>query len=237
MTPVSEHEVITSAPRVGGQSIARARPIAPTVPENWFSVSVEVAARVAAGLALGIFGYAAYIEWIADPSRITLVLLVITAALSVGLSLFSKVPTKRDWSPFAVFFSVAGTFYYLLFQLSASQKIIPEDIAASIQVVGLAWQLFAKLSLRRSFGILPANRGVVSRGAYRFVRHPMYLGYLMIDVGFLLANFSVQNVLAVCLQVLLQVGRIYREERILSEDGAYLAYKAKVRYRVIPGVF
>lgn len=200
-------------------------------------ILIEVCARVTAALALGVFAYAAYTQWRLDPSRITLILLAVSTTLTVGLSLFAEPPKKRDWSPVALFFSLGGTFYYLVFQLTASRQLIPETAGAAIQLFGLFWQLFAKVSLRQSFGILPANRGVVSRGAYRFVRHPMYLGYLIIDTGFLLTNFSARNLIAVVLQIGLQIGRIRREERVLSEDAAYRAYRRSVRYRVIPGLF
>lgn len=105
------------------------------------------------------------------------------------------------------------------------------------QIIGIAWQLFAKLSLGRSFGLLPANRGVVSTGAYRFMRHPIYTGYLLSEIGFLLANFSTRNLVTIGVWMLLQIGRISMEERVLSEDADYRAYKATVRYRLIPGVF
>ncbi len=98
-------------------------------------------------------------------------------------------------------------------------------------------QLFAKLSLGRSFGLLPANRGVVSTGAYRFVRHPIYAGYLLSEIGFLLANFSTRNLITIGVWMVLQIGRILLEERLLSDDADYRAYRAQVRYRLIPGVF
>jgi protein-S-isoprenylcysteine O-methyltransferase Ste14 len=103
--------------------------------------------------------------------------------------------------------------------------------------VGICWQIFAKASLRGSFGILPANRGVVSKGAYRFMRHPMYFGYFITDIGFLIVNFGMQNMIVFAIQFSLQIGRIVREERLLSADALYRAYKKKVRFRVIPGLF
>jgi protein-S-isoprenylcysteine O-methyltransferase Ste14 len=166
-----------------------------------------------------------------------LLLLVVSAFMTLGLSLFARVPIKRDWTPFAFICSVGGTFYFLAVRLSPGVQVIPEVAGAALQLLGIGWQLFAKVSLRRSFGILPANRGVVSHGAYRIVRHPMYLGYFMTDIGFLLANFGIQNMIVYGCQFALQVGRIVREERLLSHDAQYRAYRCKVRRRVIPGVF
>ncbi len=77
----------------------------------------------------------------------------------------------------------------------------------------------------------------MSDGAYRLVRHPIYLGYLATDIGFLLANFGLQNVLVFAGQFVLQGIRIARVEALLSEDPEYRAYRGKVHYRVLPGVF
>ncbi|RDK02378.1 isoprenylcysteine carboxyl methyltransferase [Paraburkholderia lacunae] len=198
---------------------------------------LEVLARVGSASLLGLFAYFAIQHWLADPGRITLLLLVIAECFTVGLSLFTRIPVKRDWTPFAFVCSMGATYYFLAIQLGPGARLVPESIGAALQVSGICWQLVAKASLRRSFGILPANRGVVSCGAYRFVRHPMYLGYLVADIGFLLTNFDLQNVLVYGFQFALQGGRILREERILSSDENYRRYKGNVRYRVIPGVF
>ncbi|VVD33535.1 methyltransferase family protein [Paraburkholderia dioscoreae] len=198
---------------------------------------VEVATRVGAATMLSLFACAAIAQWWAAPSRITLLLLVVAACFTVGLSLFTRVPTRRDWRPFAFICSMGGTYYFLAVRLAPGAQLVPETIGAALQLLGIFWQLFAKASLRRSFGILPANRGVVSRGAYRFVRHPMYLGYFVTDIGFLLVNFGLQNLLVYGCQFALQVGRIVSEEQILSADEGYRTYKDRVRYRVIPGVF
>ncbi|NTZ85062.1 DUF1295 domain-containing protein [Burkholderia metallica] len=198
---------------------------------------IELGSRVASVTVLGVFAYLIYMSWRSDPSRITLILLLVSAVLTVGMSAFAKLPTRRDWHPVAVCFSLGGSFYCLAYQLTASTQLIPEWAGGTWQICGIAWQLFAKLSLGRSFGLLPANRGVVSTGAYRFMRHPIYAGYLLSEIGFLLANFSTRNALTIGVWMLLQIGRIGMEERVLSEDADYRAYKTKVRYRLIPGVF
>lgn len=202
-----------------------------------FEMSMEVAARTLAALLLGAFACDAWVRWQADPSRITLLLFAFAGCLTVGLSLFTHVPKRRDWRPFAFLCSIGGTYYFLAVSLAPGVSVIPELAGAALQIVGLFCQLFAKLSLRRSFGILPANRGVVSYGAYRFVRHPMYLGYLITDIGFLLSNFGVQNLIVYGVQFALQAGRIIKEEQLLSADAQYVRYAQSVRYRILPGLF
>ncbi|SIT50186.1 Isoprenylcysteine carboxyl methyltransferase (ICMT) family protein [Paraburkholderia piptadeniae] len=200
-------------------------------------VLLEVMSRVCAALMLSIFSYMAILHWRADPGRITLLLLVVTECFTVGLSLFARVPVRRDWSPFAWFCSMGATYYFLAVQLAPGVRLVPESVGGALQVAGICWQIFAKASLRRSFGLLPANRGVISTGAYRFIRHPMYLGYFIADMGFLLTTFGLQNVLVYGFQFALQGVRIMREEQLLSSDESYRRYKGKVRFRIIPRVF
>ena len=54
-------------------------------------------------------------------------------------------------------------------------------------LIGLYVQISAKVILGRSFGLIAANRGIKVAGPYRIVRHPIYAGYTIIHVGFLLA--------------------------------------------------
>lgn len=82
-----------------------------------------------------------------------------------------------------------------------------------------------------------ANRGVVSSGPYRLVRHPIYLGYLVTHAGFLLSNTSVRNVAIYAAAYVFQFARIYAEERILAQDGEYREYLRSVRYRLFPEVY
>jgi protein-S-isoprenylcysteine O-methyltransferase Ste14 len=200
-------------------------------------LALEVSARVGTAILLSLFAYIAIKHWRADPTRMTLLLLVVAECFTLGLSLVVRVPMRRDWNPVALICALGASYYFLAIQLAPGTRLVPEAVGAALQIAGICWQLFAKVSLRRSFGILPANRGVVSHGAYRFVRHPMYLGYFVMDMGFLLTNFGIQNILVYGGQFALQVVRIIREEKILSSDERYRAYKGKVHYRVIPGLF
>ena len=94
-----------------------------------------------------------------------------------------------------------------------------------------------KLSLGRSFGLMPANRGIVSTGLYRLVRHPIYLGYLITHVGFLLANATLWNVLIfVGADVALMIRAVY-EERVLARDASYRDYQHRCSGESLPGLF
>jgi protein-S-isoprenylcysteine O-methyltransferase Ste14 len=102
---------------------------------------------------------------------------------------------------------------------------------------GALLSLASLLSLGRSFGIRPALRRLVTRGPYGFVRHPMYLSYVLSDVGYNLQEWNVGTVLLVLAGWVSLAYRIRAEERVLSRDAGWAAYAASVPYRMLPGVW
>ena len=106
--------------------------------------------------------------------------------------------------------------------------------AMSIQTVGMLGIIAALLSLRRSFGIVPANRGIRTQGLYNVVRHPLYASELLALGGFAVASPSLWNVSLWLCDFALQLSRAYAEERLLSEDPSYVQYRSRVKYRLIP---
>jgi hypothetical protein len=113
----------------------------------------------------------------------------------------------------------------------------PDLVTAAVSAVGLAIVITGKATLGRSFGLMPANRGIVCRGIYTVLRHPIYAGYLITHVAFLVAHPSAWNVALVLMSdAALMVRSIY-EERTLARDPEYAEYMTRVRWRVAPGVF
>ena len=95
--------------------------------------------------------------------------------------------------------------------------------------MGMVVQLHAKITLGRSFGCVPAHRGLKLSGPYRFVRHPMYAGYLLSHLAFLAMNLTPWNIAVYALCYSLQLPRLLAEERLLSRDRCYRDYRAAVQ--------
>ena len=91
-------------------------------------------------------------------------------------------------------------------------------------------------SLGSSFAVFPERRAIVTTGVYRWLRHPMYASYLLLDLGFWLANPQPWFGLVWVVEVLLLEARTRWEEQVLSEDVLYVEYQQRVPWRLIPGV-
>ncbi|WP_225248278.1 methyltransferase family protein [Mesorhizobium sp. J8] len=193
--------------------------------------------RFIALLVAAIFVYRGARHLVVDPGRLNILLLMISDALTFIWLLLARRPIVRDWSPFTVFISLTAGFGSGFVSLQDGIAILPLYIAAPLQFLALWLVIWGKMSLGRSFAILPANRGVVTGGAYRFVRHPIYAGYLSGHILFLLSSFSVYNFTVYAIITLFQIHRILREERILALTQEYRDYLGRVRYRLCPGIF
>ena len=141
----------------------------------------------------------------------------------------------------AKFFSVQPFDYAVSFAaMTLPFFAVPGPTSGSaglwVMAFGLALQLWAKAAMWRSYGILPADRGVRSHGPYRFVRHPMYVGYSITHAGYVIAFPSLFNALLYSVIFAIQVVRVFREERILNNETEYGKYAATVRYRFLPYV-
>jgi protein-S-isoprenylcysteine O-methyltransferase Ste14 len=110
------------------------------------------------------------------------------------------------------------------------------QLAVAVEFMGMATSQVSRLYLGRRFGLLPANRGIVKSGPFRFVRHPIYAGWLMLAAGFVMAYPSWLNLAMLLITMPFMVWRIALEEELLRADPAYRAYCETTRYRLIPGI-
>lgn len=167
--------------------------------------------------------------------RLSTLLLVIKVATDVVFYLIRKPPKELSFSPYDWTVGLMGTFMIALFRPEANGT--DNLIAQGLQFLGMAMQVAAMLSLNTSIGITAANRGVKTGGMYRFVRHPLYLSYIIAYGGYLLSHFTPLNAFVYSAAVLLWVLRLIAEERLLLRDPQYAAFTGRVCWRLIPFVF
>ena len=105
------------------------------------------------------------------------------------------------------------------------------------QMIGLALCVASFFALGRSFGFAAADRGLVQRGPYSFVRHPIYASYFFLQIGYLLQSISFRNALIVAFICSCNLGRAVVEERLLVSSNSYDQYRSRVRWRILPGVW
>lgn len=169
--------------------------------------------------------------------RLTGLLLLAGELLVVVLTIFRRSPSMVDRSIRARLLTTLSMLGPPLVRPGFVPAIAPEIATVALSFVGLVIVIGGKASLGRSFGLMPANRGVVSNGLYRLVRHPIYMGYLITHVGYLAANPTLWNIIALSAADLALLVRAVCEERTLALDPAYREYQHRVRWRVLPGVF
>jgi protein-S-isoprenylcysteine O-methyltransferase Ste14 len=186
-------------------------------------------------LALGIFAF-----WRLAPSvpgQPAVALILVSEGLAVVLVLLRKPAVRADFSAYTAAVAFLGTAAPLLVVSQKGASLIAPTLGGALMMAGLVLNISAKVALNRSFGVAAANRGVKRRGPYRFLRHPMYLGYATTQVAFLLLNPTIWNLAVYSLAWSVQIMRIQAEERVLLEDPTYRAYAGEVRYRLLPGVY
>jgi protein-S-isoprenylcysteine O-methyltransferase Ste14 len=104
--------------------------------------------------------------------------------------------------------------------------------------LGIAMVVIAQNGYAASTVRVETGQQVVSSGVYRFIRHPMYVGSLIMMVGMPLALGSYWGLLFVIPGVAVIVFRILDEEKMLTEELAgYREYAQRVRYRLMPNVW
>jgi protein-S-isoprenylcysteine O-methyltransferase Ste14 len=150
--------------------------------------------------------------------------------LVAALFLIRRAPRGSRARPPAMALALAGTF---MMNATVAQPLTARDwrflaLAHSLSIAGLGFSICAAVSLRRCFGLAAEARGLVTSGAYRLVRHPLYLAELVAALGALLPVLAPFTLLIFGLFCLCQATRAMLEERALAARfPEYLVYRRR----------
>jgi len=173
----------------------------------------------------------ANLSFVRAVAGIQTVILVITMV-------FRRTPvrvTPNPWYWLLAFVATYGLIAFVAFS-PRGMPIVPVIVPNVLVLISVAIMIYARLSLGRSIGYVPADRGIVTSGPYRFVRHPIYSGLFVTLFAFLLRAYLPLNLLLAAILVGLFMLKSVIEERFLRDNPEYAAYMKQVPFRWIPGV-
>ncbi|MGD9896708.1 MAG: isoprenylcysteine carboxylmethyltransferase family protein [Candidatus Methylacidiphilaceae bacterium] len=155
----------------------------------------------------------------AETRPIQKVLISFVYVCMLGLVIVSALDHRLGWSHAPAWISILGNVLVAL-GLMINLLVLRENSysASTIQT-------------------MPGQK-VITTGPYALVRHPMYCGALILVAGAPLALGSYWGLLFLLLTTPVLIFRILDEEKMLESSlGGYDSYKAKVGYRLVPGVW
>jgi protein-S-isoprenylcysteine O-methyltransferase Ste14 len=217
--------------------------ISPVLPESGGKSFLRVLTkpwvdRVLAAVAIAPFVYSVTVNYHNIHLDVPSVLWLADMLILISTVLFRKAPVRVTPNPWFWALAFVATYWgFLTWGVQIDGRpVAPVLIFNTIAILGTAIELWGRFSLGRNIGFVPAQRDIVVRGAYRFVRHPIYTGYFIGLLADCLANWSTRNLLINGLSVFWFVIKSLVEESFLKNDPAYAAYLRRVRWHWIPGV-
>jgi protein-S-isoprenylcysteine O-methyltransferase Ste14 len=157
--------------------------------------------------------------------------------LVLGIAMTRAPPEAQDRSlttGLAVIVSYAYPYAQIIYLRWVPGEPAWPEAGFILVILAACLSLASLLTLGRGFGVRPALRRLATNGPYRIVRHPMYLAYVLADIGYNLQEWNPGTALMVFAGWASLLYRINAEERILSRDPGWGAYAAHVRYRLVP---
>jgi protein-S-isoprenylcysteine O-methyltransferase Ste14 len=168
---------------------------------------------------------------------------LIASALNVLILVVTMIirrPPKRVTpNPWYWLLAFVATYWQILVLglLQQGRPLVANWVTDAIAALSIVIVIWARLSLGRNIGFVPAQRELVHSGAYAFMRHPVYTGGFLAALAFLLRAYSPQNALLLGLGVFWFIPvKSLVEEDFLRADPQYADYMRRVRARWIPFV-
>lgn len=151
----------------------------------------------------------------------------------------SRRPPKRITpNPWFWLLAFVNTYFpqAILPFMDRGRALVSPLLSNAVAIAALVFSVWARLSLGRNMGFVPAQREIVTRGPYRYMRHPIYTGLILSYLAVVLRIYSPRNATLLAIAVFWMLVKSFVEEIFLRADPQYAAYMTKVRARWIPFV-
>ena len=159
--------------------------------------------------------------------------------LAFALFIFLRPPSRKPSRRPVAWLACAGAILSVAFLHAPSEDVALGALVAGevIVILSVAFTFTSVAFLGRCFGVLPEVRGLVMRGPYRVIRHPVYLGEIGAFVGFVVTSQHWLNIVPLLVFIGSQLVRMRFEEEALTAEypAEYGAYAARTP-RLIPGL-
>jgi len=193
--------------------------------------------RTIAAIACVPISYGVYYRYTHFHHGLPLIASMLNTSVLIVTMLIRRPPKRVTPNPWYWLLAFVASYWlvFILFFLQKGKPLTANWITDALAVLGLVIMLWARLSLGRNIGLVPAQRELVHSGAYAFMRHPVYTGLLVTSIAFVLRAYSPLNALLMGMGVFWFIPiKSLVEENFLRADPEYAAYMQRVRARWIP---
>jgi protein-S-isoprenylcysteine O-methyltransferase Ste14 len=181
-----------------------------------------------------------YYRYVHFHHGLPLIVSVFNTSICILTMVIRRPPKRVTPNPWYWLLAFVASYWLVLIILFLQQgrPLVATWVTDALAIMGLLVMLWARVSLGRNIGFVPAQRELVSTGAYACMRHPIYTAILLSYVAFVLRAFTPLNALLLGLGVFWFIPiKSVVEEDFLRHDPQYAAYMQRVRARWIPFVF
>ncbi len=163
---------------------------------------------------------------------------VVEISLCALTMLIRRTPVRVTKDPLLWLLTLVATYWGFLTigYWTPGIQLAPRWTTDSLAIISLIIVVWARISLGRNIGLVPAQRNIVTDGAYRFVRHPIYTAVFFSIAAAALDTYSRINTVLFGLGIFWWIIKSLVEENFLRKDPEYAAYLQRVRWRWIPGL-
>lgn len=164
--------------------------------------------------------------------------LILQSVLFIATMVARRPPVRVTLNPWFWLLAFVATYWIPFTALAApaGTPVARRWVSLALSWLGLVIALYARFSLGRNIGLVPAQRQIVTTGAYGLVRHPIYTAAFVNYVALLLGRYSRLTAILVALGMFWFAVKSLVEEHFLRADPEYAAYMARVRRRWLPGI-